>query len=75
VSPTADIREGDQLVSSGLGGRFPAGYPIGSVLNIEHKAGASFIEVDVAPAAKIDRSKHLLLVFTSEDGSEIGRSQ
>ena len=34
-----------------------------------------FIEVDVAPAAKIDRSKHLLLVFTSEDGSEIGRSQ
>ena len=36
VSPTADIKEGDQLVSSGLGGRFPVGYPVGSVINIEH---------------------------------------
>ena len=75
VSPTADIKEGDQLVSSGLGGRFPVGYPVGSVINIEHNSGASFVEVDITPAAKIDRSKHLLLVFTSEDGGEVGRSQ
>ncbi len=75
LSPTADIREGDELVSSGLGGRFPPGYPVGSVLSIEKIEGKEFLEINVQPAAEIDRSKHLLLVFTSQDGSRNGNVQ
>jgi rod shape-determining protein MreC len=65
VSPTADIVEGDELVSSGLGGRFPVGYPVGTVASITQKPGAIFVDVDVDPAAELDRSRHLLLVFSS----------
>ena len=67
VSPTADIIEGDQLVSSGLGGLFPVGYPVGVVTSIKQKPGAIFVDVDVDPSAQLDRSRHLLLVFTSGD--------
>jgi rod shape-determining protein MreC len=69
VSPTADIREGDKLVSSGLGGRFPVGYPVGTVTEISQKPGDTFRRVTVDPAAELDRSRHLLLVFTLDDGS------
>ena len=68
ISPTADIKVDDKLVSSGLGGRFPPGYPVGTVESIRHDSGANFMEVKITPSAEIDRSKHLLLVFTSNDG-------
>ncbi len=69
VSPTADIREGDKLVSSGLGGLYPAGYPVGTVLSIVSKPGDNFLEVDIDPSAEIDRSRHLLLLYTSRDNT------
>lgn len=72
VSPTADIVEGDQLVSSGLGGRFPAGYPVGTVSNIEQNLGETFVDVEVNPSAQLDRSRHLLLVFTSDASATEG---
>jgi rod shape-determining protein MreC len=68
VSPTSDIVEGDKLVSSGLGGRFPVGYPVGTVTSISQQPGEIFLDVQVDPSAQLDRSRHLLLVFTSEDG-------
>lgn len=64
VSPTVDIKEGDTLVSSGLGGRFPVGYPVGEVIAVHRDPGQPFMTVDVEPAANIERSRHLLLVFT-----------
>jgi len=69
VSPTADIQEGDKLVSSGLGGLYPAGYPVGTVLSIVRKPGDNFLEIDIDPSAEIDRSRHLLLLYTSRDSS------
>ena len=36
VPPTTDIVVGDKLVSSGLGGRFPVGYPVGTVTAVHH---------------------------------------
>ena len=56
------------MVSSGLGGRFPVGYPVGTVAKIDQKPGDKFMEIKVEPSAKIDRSRHLLLVFTLQDG-------
>lgn len=72
VSPTADIKLGDQLLSSGLGGRFPAGYPVGIVSNIEQKPGSVFMDIQVDPSALLDRSTHLLLVFTSDSNNRDG---
>lgn len=64
VQDTADIREGDLLVSSGLGDRFPVGYPVGVVNHIVHDPGKPFAEVTAKPSARLDRSRHVLLVFT-----------
>lgn len=63
VQPTLEVAVDDLLVTSGLGGHFPAGYPVGRVASVEHVAGQPFVEVTVTPAAALDRSRHLLLVF------------
>lgn len=72
VQDTADIREGDLLVSSGLGDRFPSGYPVGVVNDISHDPGEPFADVTARPSARLDRSKHVLLVFS---GDRLARSQ
>lgn len=59
----ADIRSGDQLVSSGLGGRFPSGYPVGTVTTISHQAGEHFLNIAATPAAHMDRGREVLLVW------------
>ena len=64
VNSTADIRVGDQLLSSGLGNRFPVGYPVGVVDRVEYEPGKPFAEVTASPSAQLDRSRHVLLVFT-----------
>jgi rod shape-determining protein MreC len=59
----ADIQSGDQLVSSGLGGRFPPGYPVGTVTTIAHQAGEHFLNISATPAAHMDRGREVLLVW------------
>ncbi|WP_460101154.1 rod shape-determining protein MreC [Sessilibacter sp. MAH4] len=63
VSNTVDIKEGDLLVSSGLGQRFPRGYPVGRVLEVIHDPGRPFASIRVEPMAQLNRSRHVLLVF------------
>ena len=64
VPDTADIKEGDQLVSSGLGSRYPKGYPLGEITSIEHDPGEPFAFVKAKPAAYLDRSRYVLMVFS-----------
>jgi rod shape-determining protein MreC len=64
VSSTMDIKTGDILVSSGLGGRFPVGYPVAQVETITFDPGEAFATVIARPAARLDRSRHVLLVFS-----------
>lgn len=66
VPDTADVRVGDLLVSSGLGGRFPQGYPVARVSAIEHFPGRPFASVKARPEAQLNRSRLLLLVFKDE---------
>jgi len=66
VQDTADIKVGDLLVSSGLGDRFPVGYPVGVVNKVEHDPGQPFAFVTATPSARLDRSRYVLLVFTDE---------
>lgn len=60
----ADVRAGDQLVSSPLGGRFPAGYPVGIVTDITRGDDPNFMEAVAQPAARINQGRQVLLVWS-----------
>lgn len=66
VPDTADIREGDLLVSSGLGGRFPKGYPVAEVDQISKESGEPFVKIRATPMAELNRSRLVLVVFSPE---------
>ncbi len=66
VPDTADIRAGDMLVSSGLGGRFPRGYPVAEVAVIEKVPGEQFMRIEATPRAQLSRSRMVLVVFQAE---------
>lgn len=59
----ADIQVGDMLVSSGLGGRFPRGYPVATISAIKIDPGQPFARVSARPAAELKRSREVLLVW------------
>lgn len=63
VSNTTDIQVGDLLVSSGLGQRFPVGYPVAEVTAVEMDPSKPFARVTARPMAELNRSRHVLLVF------------
>lgn len=71
VSANTDIRAGDLLVSSGLGARFPVGYPVAEVLQVVRDPGKAFLTVIAKPMARLDRSRHLLLVFENRDQASV----
>ena len=60
----SDIVEGDLLVTSGLGGKFPPGYPVATVTQIDRSPDAPFSTVLAQPRAHLDRSREVLLVWT-----------
>lgn len=62
----ADVRVGDLLVTSGLGGRFPVGYPVGRVSAVNFPAGDAFAQVKVEAAAKLSTSREVMLVLPGE---------
>lgn len=62
VPRTADFMEGDQLVTSGLGGGYPAGYPVGVISSIQHDTSARFTLIAVSPSAKLGQLHHVLLM-------------
>jgi len=70
VPDTADIREGDILVSSGLGGRFPRGYPVAEVSEISQKSGEPFVTILATPKARLNQSRMILVVFQPEEHRE-----
>ncbi len=63
VTQTADIKKGDLLITSGLGRRYPYGYPVGTVQQIQQLQGAQFLQITAQPAAHIERSRLVLLVW------------
>jgi rod shape-determining protein MreC len=66
----ADLRIGDLLVTSGLGGSFPAGYPVGTVKSIASEAGDAFLTVEAEPAANLSRVREVLLIWPGEAAPE-----
>jgi rod shape-determining protein MreC len=62
----ADVRVGDLLVTSGLGGRFPVGYPVGKVISVDFPQGKAFADIKVEPAASLATSREVMLVLPGE---------
>ena len=63
IPTNADIEIGDLIVSSGLGKRFPRGYPVGQIASITHEPGSAFARVSVNPSAELQRSREVLLLW------------
>ena len=68
IPQNADIRPGDLLVTSGLGGRFPAGYPVAKVVAVSKRPGSAFARITAAPTAALGRSREVLLSWPAEHG-------
>ncbi|WP_405234030.1 rod shape-determining protein MreC [Lentisalinibacter salinarum] len=62
----ADIRPGDLLVTSGLGGAFPAGYPVGEVSEVTPNPAESFATIRARPATALNQVREVLLIWPSE---------
>jgi rod shape-determining protein MreC len=63
VTNDSDIKEGDLLVSSGLGGRYPASYPVGTVTKFERNPAEPFATVTARTAADLSHGREVLLYW------------
>lgn len=62
VPLSSDVKVGDQIISSGLGGRFPAGFPVGTITRLRPDESRAFLIGDIKPAAQLDRGRDVLLL-------------
>ncbi|MGA9573184.1 MAG: rod shape-determining protein MreC [Lysobacterales bacterium] len=63
----ADVSPGDVIVTSGLGDRFPPGFPVGEVERVERDSGETFATVYLRPYAALDRGREVLLIDAQDD--------
>ncbi|WP_369915648.1 rod shape-determining protein MreC [Xanthomonas sp. NCPPB 3005] len=68
VPLSAGVEVGDEIVTSGLGGRFPAGFPVGTVATLRPDDTHAFLVGNLKPAAKLDRGRDVLLLKSREWG-------
>jgi rod shape-determining protein MreC len=73
IPQSGDIKVGDALITSGIGGRFPAGFPVGTVVAVQPDASHAFVTATVTPAARLDRTGSVLLVWNlPDDAAAVG---
>ncbi len=72
IPQSADLAVGDELVTSGIGGRFPAGLAVGSITSIAADDTRLFLVASARPAARLDRSGEVLLLWMTEAVPEYG---
>jgi len=60
----SDVKVGDLLVTSGLGGIYPAGYPVAEITKVERDAAETFAIVEARPLARLDRDREVLLIWS-----------
>lgn len=68
---TSSIHPGDVLVTSGLGGRYPEGYPVGRVEEVSSVPGEDFIKVLVSPVALLNRDRLVLLIWPDPEQKQL----
>jgi rod shape-determining protein MreC len=65
VVNNADIRVGDLLVTSGLGGAFPAGYPVAIVETVTRIPQEAYADVTARPSASLGQVREVMLIFSA----------
>ena len=71
VPINADVLVGDVLITSGLGGRFPSGYPVGRVVSVSRDSGRPFAQVTVESSADLERNREVLLVWSEQPAPRV----
>lgn len=74
VPHSTDVRTGDVLVTSGLGGKYPEGYPVSTIIKINQDETRAFAQLYSKPIAQIDRLRYLLLLWTGEENVSAKKS-
>jgi rod shape-determining protein MreC len=69
---SSDVKVGDIVVTSGLGERFPAGFPVGTISALRPDDSRAFLVGDVTPAAQLDRGRDVLLLRSAPERPVIG---
>lgn len=64
VAHSSDLKEGDLLLSSGLGNVYPEGYPVATITSIVRDESRPFSQIKAKPVAQLDRLKYLLLLWS-----------
>ena len=72
---TTDIKEGDLLLSSGLGEKFPDGYPVAKVVSVIKKTDEPYAEILAEPTANINTANHVLLLWPRQNLEGAGDGQ
>ena len=75
LTANADIQEGDLLVSSGMGGTFPPGYPVARVTRIVNDPNEAFLSITAKPAAQLNHGKQVLLIWRGNAPKGGGKSK
>lgn len=75
VPNNADVRVGDLLVTSGLGGRFPSGYPVGRVTKVARDNRQPFAAVEVKPSARLERNREVLVIWAGTSPALLTRKR
>ena len=63
----SDVKPDDLLVSSGLDGIFPAGYPVAKITKVERNPAETFAVVEARPLAQLDRAREVLLLWFDQN--------
>ena len=67
----ADIRVGDLLVTSGLGGAFPSGYPVAVVETVTRIPQEPFADVTAVPMSALDQVREVMLIWSAQDAEPV----
>lgn len=70
VSKTQDVKEGDAVVSSGIGGVFPKGIIVGTVNHVDRQEAGLFLKINVTPAIDFSKLEEVLIITSKESGVE-----
>jgi len=75
LTANTDIQEGDLLVSSGMGGTFPPGYPVARVTKLVNDPNEAFLAITAKPAAQLNHGKQVLLIWRGNAPKGGGKSK
>lgn len=74
IPVSSDVKIGDTVMTSGLGGRFPPGFPVGTVADMRPDDSHAFLLADLKPAAQLDRGRDVLLLRESRSAAAPGQA-